>query len=219
MSTVIPIRFTQATLYAVHGPAGTALVDTGPAGKEAAVVRALRRAGIEEVSLIAVTHCHPDHIGGASALSRLLRAPVAVGRAERDWAGRGDSRFYEPLRPFGALLDRAMTRDYPPVVPDLLLDDGAVLDEFGIGLDCVHVPGHTPGSTAFVHRESGAAFVGDLLAGGMLGARPRPPFLAQERERIAPSVRKVLQTGATQWYFGHGRAAGALDVLRAWGPV
>ncbi|GAB4000784.1 hypothetical protein GCM10029992_33960 [Glycomyces albus] len=87
-------------------------------------------------------------------------------------------------------------------------------------LDAFAVPGHTPGSTAYLDRDSGSVFVGDLLAGGMLPrAVPGPPFLAQERERIAPSVHRVLQTGATRWYFGHGRPASALEVLRAWGPV
>lgn len=215
MNTVTEIRFAQASLYAVRGPSGTVLVDTGPSGKERAVMRALRRAGIREVSLIAITHCHPDHIGGAAKLSRELEAPVAVGRAEHDWAAEGHSRFYEPLRPFGWFLAKTMRRSYPPVGPDLLLDDGHELDAFGVPIEAVHTPGHTPGSTVYIDRDNGAAFVGDLLTGGILpGADPRYPLLAQDRARIAPSVRKVLRAGATKWYFGHGRPAEAAAVHR-----
>jgi competence protein ComEC len=59
----------QGDAILLRGPAGdTALVDTGPPGAPAPVLRALRRHGIRRVDLLVVTHGDADHAGGATAV-------------------------------------------------------------------------------------------------------------------------------------------------------
>src|SRR6187551_653667 len=60
------------------------LVDGGPPGGERRVDDALARARIDRgrVSLILVTHAHPDHVGGVAALRRSTGAPIATHRLE-----------------------------------------------------------------------------------------------------------------------------------------
>ena len=43
----------------------------------------------------------------------------------------------------------------------LPLQEGAIFDLGGITLETIHVPGHTKGSCALLHRESGDLYIGD----------------------------------------------------------
>ncbi|MFI6574583.1 MBL fold metallo-hydrolase [Nocardiopsis sp. NPDC050513] len=219
-ASVVPLPLGSSTVYAVRGRR-TVLVDTGFAGHEDRVLRRLVRAGIDpgSVSLIVLTHCHPDHAGGAAALRRRLGAPVAVHAAEAAWAEAGTSELYEPQGAFGRILTWTLNTRFPAFSPDVVLSDGDGLDAHGVPVDVLHTPGHTPGSIALHHRESGDALVGDLLAGSMTRRdRPGPPFLAQDTDSIRDSVRRVLASGATRFLFGHGRPASAASVRRLAAP-
>ncbi|GAB3162278.1 MBL fold metallo-hydrolase [Myceligenerans halotolerans] len=216
---VVAVDLVQSTAYAVRGER-TVLVDAGPAGGERLLLRRLARAGVEpgEISMIVLTHCHPDHAGGAAALRRLLGVPVAVHDAEAGWARDGRSEFFEPLRPFGRLLRRTMRPAFPAFTPDVVLAHGADLDEHGTPLTVLHTPGHTPGSISLLHRPSRDVLVGDLLTGGMLRRdHPGPPFLAQDTAQLDASLRAVLAQEPARLLPGHGRTVSAGSVRRRLG--
>ncbi|MFE3458968.1 MBL fold metallo-hydrolase [Nocardiopsis aegyptia] len=215
-SPVVPLPLGASTAYAVRGER-TVLVDTGFAGGERRLLARLARAGVVpgSVSLVVLTHCHPDHAGCAAWIGRELEVPVAVHEAEAHWAESGDSVLYDPLNPFGRLLSRTLDTRFPAFAPDLVLADGMTLDRYGVPLDVLHTPGHTPGSVTLLHRGSGDALVGDLLAGSMVRRdRPGLPFLAQDTSRLRGSVRRLLEADPRRLHFGHGRPA-ALPASRA----
>ena len=221
---VVPVDLRISTAYAVGGGPGRGrwvLVDTGPAGAEHRLLRALDRVGItgDDIGLVVLTHCHPDHAGGAAHLQRELRVPVAVHQAEAGWAATGVGEFYRPLRPFGRLLLRTLAPTFPAVDPDVVLDDGADLTAYGAPLSVLHTPGHTPGSITLLHHDTGDALVGDLLAGGMLRPdRPDLPFLGHDVSAIRAGVHRVLAAAPGRFRFGHGRPASAVSVARRFGP-
>ncbi|MCH0538824.1 MBL fold metallo-hydrolase [Streptomyces sp. MUM 203J] len=217
MNGIVSIHLKQSTAHAVLAEHGTVLVDAGPAGSARTLLRRLGRAGVDPdgISLIVLTHCHPDHAGGAAELSRELRAPVAVHSAEVDWATTGTSRLYEPQRLFGRILRSTLNPAFPAFTPDLVLEDGATLDAYGPPLTVLHTPGHTPGSITLLHHPDGSALLGDLLTGGMLRRdRPGMPFLAQDPAQVTASVRAVLEHGPNRLLFGHGRPASATAARR-----
>lgn len=218
---LVTVDLLQSTAYAVRGER-TVLVDTGPAGHEGRLLRRLARAGVEpgEISLIVLTHCHPDHAGGAAELRQRLGVPVAVHADEAEWAASGRSDFYDVLRPFGHLLRRTMRPNFPAFTPDIVLEHGTALDEHGAPLTVLHTPGHTPGSISLLHRPGRDALVGDLLAGGMLRRnRPNPPFFAQDTAQLGTSLRAVLAQGPNRLLFGHGRPASAGSAHRRLGRI
>jgi endoribonuclease LACTB2 len=89
-----------------------------------------------------LTHHHADHVGGALAVKARLKIPL--------WC---HERTAERL---------------PPGAADRLLVDGEVIDLAGLPpmrLTVLHTPGHARGHLCLWHEASGAAVVGDMVAG------------------------------------------------------
>ena len=129
--------------FAVHGPEGTVVIDTGPreghpvidemyAPSVLSIVEALHAEQLDERDVIAVvnSHLHFDHCGQNYLLHD---APVWVTAAEVDSAA-------EPFFtvPEWAAIDPARQR---------LAADGEVVME---GVRLLHTPGHTPGHQSVV---------------------------------------------------------------------
>ena len=93
------------------------------------------------------THGHADHIGGNEALkSAYPQAPLLIGVNEAPLLTDADANL---SRPFG----------WPIVSPpaDQLLKEGEVVEQAGILLEVIDVPGHSPGHLALHDERSGAA--------------------------------------------------------------
>lgn len=88
------------------------------------------------LDVVIVEHGHPDHYG---AVPTLLEAFDGL-------------TFAMPADDAG-ILDKV----YNGVAPDVLLEDG----DQRWGLECVSIPGHTPGNAAFLDAARGQLFAGD----------------------------------------------------------
>jgi glyoxylase-like metal-dependent hydrolase (beta-lactamase superfamily II) len=193
----------DATLaYVIEGEDGAlAVVDPGWSdGSDLDVLRdAFRAIGrrVEDVTLIAVTHLHADHLGAAAGLRRRSGAPVAMHAAEvlaldheRADAERNDRDIRTWGVPIG-LLDGVLaawgtgrrigqgTAELP--YADLLLADGDLLPIPGRTVSTLWTPGHTGGHVCFVDGPEGLLFTGDHVLprinpgvglGGRTGTNP-----------------------------------------------
>ncbi len=169
-----------AWLYAVRTGRGVVLFDAGRDRKGRPVDAALAVLGVQrdQVTDVFLTHGHPEEAAGAAALPR---ARVHAGAADVEMAaghqapGRGLDRSLALLMPAGT----ARVSDPIPAEEELALGGGErVL--------AVPVPGHSPGSTAYLFR--GVLYVGDALA--VEGDRlvPGPRFLSADPERAVRSA-------------------------------
>lgn len=156
---VVIERFVNS--FIIDGPTLT-LVDAGVSGCEEKIFDYIRSIGRspEEISLLILTHSHPDHIGGASAVRQATGCMVAAHAGERAWIEDVNLQCTSrPVPGFHSLVKGA-------VRVDRLLEDGDVL-ELGAGhtLDCVifHTPGHSQGSITLLVRPEGVLITGDAV--------------------------------------------------------
>ena len=122
------------------------------------IAKAIEATGrsIGELARVVCTHGHPDHAGGARALS-LAGVPILIHPAD---GARLATTWRHALRhPSRGGIFAAMTPEPPETVA---IEDGEILPVLG-GLEVVHTPGHTPGSVCLYGRRDRVLFVGDTL--------------------------------------------------------
>jgi glyoxylase-like metal-dependent hydrolase (beta-lactamase superfamily II) len=164
--------------FAIRTPSTVVMVDVGiggfppfrPWAAHTDGDAALADAGIDakEVHVVAHTHLHADHAGGAVADGE-PRFPNAVHHVHpADWAhfARPELAERDTARGAMSVLER-------PAMLDLTESDHDVAP----GIRVVHAPGHTPGHRAVVVRSDDDILLltGDLLHTPAQVARPEVP--------------------------------------------
>lgn len=138
------------------------LVDTGVSGCEKKIFGYIRSIGRDpdEISLIVLTHSHPDHIGAARAIREATGCSVMAHPAERAWIEDVDRQNRDrPVPGFSTLVGGSVRLDHE-------LEDGLVIDPDGAetyGIQVIHTPGHSAGSVSLFVEEEGALFCGDAV--------------------------------------------------------
>lgn len=138
-----------------------------------------------DVTAVLLTHAHRDHIAAWPAVSHAVfhlaaaEAPYFFGESEYEgWIPRVADRLIEPPHP---------GRD------EVELVTFSTDTTLAFGRDTVHaflVPGHTPGSTAYLVR--GIVFAGDALAKTPFGFRHALPGYSDDVDRAAASLRSLF---------------------------
>ena len=194
-----------------------AIVDTGiassPAEGMAPALEAIGRR-IEDVRWILLTHGHIDHVGGAHALWELTgrRAQVVIHEADAPMLRSRRAHVEEYLAGRGRYLDdpegeTKVTAAADAVIsgemePTLLVRGGESLSLGGDVTVSVHaIPGHTPGSVAYVLDGQRAVFTGDAVQ--VHGAANGFPGYTDPAAYRASLVRLRDEIRPRNLYLGH----------------
>jgi len=121
---------------------GLILLDTAYPQTVYLLLESIRRLGFDPDDIRLILHCHGhyDHFGGTRALVELTGAKTALGeedieilkeRPDLSWAPEYGLEFYETFE-----VDR-------PLV------DGETIALGGTSIECLHIPGHTPGAMSY----------------------------------------------------------------------
>jgi hydroxyacylglutathione hydrolase len=198
----------------------TIVVDTGLPESGKAILQKLERAAVapKDVSLILLTHYHPDHVGSTLELSQRLQAPVAIHGLDAENLQNGTVVPSQPTGWEGQVMRQTpMYKNsvMPRIKPEILLTDGFDLSPYGVAGKVVHTPGHTPGHSS-VMLEGGQVVAGDAIAGNLFfhGEPSHPPF-HDDLPTALQSIEKLLLLQPSRFYVGHRGPLEAAKV-RAW---
>lgn len=146
-----------------------------------------------KIKQILLTHGHLDHAGGASKLKREIQVPV-IG------PHKGDDFWLQGIE------KQAQNYGFPGAencTPDQWLEEGETIQVGKERLAVYHCPGHTPGHVVFYHKNSGLAFVGDVIFKGSIGRTDFPQ--GNHADLISSITTKLWPLGGeTRFVSGHG---------------
>jgi len=93
--------------------------------------------------------------------------------------------------------------------PNLYLEDGQSLQEFGLDATVIHTPGHTQGSIAILTAAGG------LIAGDTLSNRRKPKTadLFENESELKTSLTKLRGLPVKKIYPGHGKPFSFQELL------
>ena len=203
-----PISCGLGYAFLIESAGGLVLVDCGSPHQEKKVLAAMDQLGRHDLKLIWITHAHYDHYGSAAALHAKTGAPVGVHPADAEAlrAGRSDLGITHGigyLFPLGLGIAKVFV-PLPPVNPEVLLEDGASLMDYGLAAQVFHTPGHTSGHSS-LWLEDGTLIIGDLI--GQDSRARRQTLLATDWQALEESLARMQALKPRRVYSGHSPRA------------
>lgn len=201
----LPYRLGRVNCYLVDTGAGFVLIDTGASNQRGLLEHELIGAGCQagNLDLIVLTHGDFDHSGNAAYLSEKFGSQVAMHRDDAGMVELGDM-FWN--RSSGSALLKLIA----PILfrfpksnrfkPDLYLEEGYDLSEYGFEARVLSIPGHSTGSIGIL-TAAGDLFCGDLLENT---SRPATNSIMDDTAACEASVERLLGLEIGTVYPGHG---------------
>jgi metallo-beta-lactamase class B len=173
----------------ITGDAGHILLDGGLPQTAPVIDANIRALGFKttDIKVIAVSHGHFDHGGGVAALQRFTGAAVAASPATAAALRRGENTPDDPQFAFGREFN-----GFPAVTIVREVADGEVVRVGALALTVHHIPGHSPGSTAYTWQSCQAGKCLSMVYADSLTSGSAPGFKYGPRlDSFRRSIEKV----------------------------
>lgn len=206
ISLSLPYRMGRVNCYLIETDTGFVLIDTGGSNKRADLLRELHGAGCKpgRLDLIVFTHGDFDHTGNGAFLRQQFGARIAMHTDDSGMVERGD--MFSNRESGNALFRRIV-----PILfrfaksdrykPDLYLEEGDDLSQYGLDARVLHLAGHSRGSIGLL-TTGGELFCGDLLDNTK---RPALNPIMDDPVAAKASLEKLRGLQIHTVYPGHGK--------------
>ena len=170
------------------------LIDAGVWGTAPQLQGYLKQIGRspQEISMVLMTHAHPDHIGGCLAIKKASSASFYAHPADKPWIEDVERQYRErPILNFFELVEGPV-----PVSRELREGDTLSWDK-GKTLRVLETPGHSLGSISLFFEGEGALFTGDAVpAAGTIPIYVDPQASIQSIQKLAnvPRVKYMFSS-------------------------
>jgi hydroxyacylglutathione hydrolase len=159
-----------------------------------------------ELSMLALTHVHPDHQGAAKDVCEARGIPLACHADDVDaMEGRRPVQEASADNPINRFIARIWQG--PPCKVERVLNEG---DEVA-GFRVIHAPGHARGEVVFFRESDRVAICGDVIrnmsyATGLPGIKEPPVIFTYDPAENRRSIRKLAELNPSLILPGHGPA-------------
>jgi glyoxylase-like metal-dependent hydrolase (beta-lactamase superfamily II) len=159
-----------------------------------------------EISMVALTHVHPDHQGVAKDVCEARGVPLACHEDDVEaMEGKRPIQEADASNPVNRVI-RALWEG-PPYEVERVLSEG---DEVA-GFRVVHAPGHARGEVVFFRESDRVAICGDVIrnmsyATGLPGIKEPPGIFTYDPAENRRSIRKLAELSPSLILPGHGPA-------------
>lgn len=186
----------------------------------------LDKAGVNEdnLKLIVLTHGHNDHVANATYLRELYHTKIAMHPLDIKQVEKLDMNImmssfryqsialtllFKILKKMITKINQKTIDDFTAFSPDILLEEGDELSQYGFDAKIIHIPGHTQGSIGLLTGE------GDFICGDVLENMKKPAKApnAEDFQALDKSIEKIRNLNAVKIYPGHGKPFGAEEVF------
>jgi len=206
ISLPLPYKLGTVNCYLIETDTCYILIDTGCSNKRIEFEKELESAGCKPgyLKLIVLTHGDFDHTGNAAYLSKKFSTKIVMHRGDSGMVERGEM-FWN--RKKGNILLGIIARilfrfgKKERFQPDLYIEDGYDLSEYGFDAKVLYIPGHSMGSMGILTAD------GDLFCGDLFENKDKPVFnsIMDDLTAANASVEKLKKLKINTVYPGHGK--------------
>ena len=175
----------EASTHILETDEGLILIDPGYFETLPIVLENIKAVGLKEkdIKYILISHAHFDHMDATEALVKITGAKTFIGK--KDLPLLNGEIFHYPIRSFK---------------PDVLLEDGDVVELGNTCIRCMETPGHTDGTMSFFFdvTENGKTYRAGMFGGAGTNTLTRE-FLEknslpyENRQKFINSIHRLLQ--------------------------
>lgn len=204
---IITIKPGGANCYILKYDENWILIDVGTNFKK--LVKLINNYGLNynNLKLVIITHCHPDHVGALNQFKAESNCKVLIHEKEKDTLEKG----YSAPEGGTIILSKAIEfiannllkgiSTFKPVKPDIVIEDTYDLKDYGINARIQCTPGHTEGSISVI-VDNKVAIVGDVLFNIM--PNTIISLYSNDKSKLLQSCEGLLKSKYSIYYLGHG---------------
>ncbi|MGC9517093.1 MAG: MBL fold metallo-hydrolase [Methanomicrobiales archaeon] len=194
---------TSVNCYLIQEGSEFFLIDTGMSRTRKELEKNLEESGCKpkNLNLVLITHGDSDHIGNCAYLQQEYGAQIAMHNGDFGMAEYGDMLWNRK----GNILSRIISpfmglSKSERFKPDIYVEDGDDLKEYGLDAKIIHIPGHSSGSIGILTNEL------DLFCGDLFSNTKKPALNSIMDDKIAAkaSIEKLENLNINYVYPGHG---------------